>query len=111
MTFKITFQNRILLGRKVVRFESRCRIQTLEVRGQRCLSPTPGPKKTPAASVGSEGGAGHQNLAERLGHCPSSHPEGGPHPEEPPAQALVRAAEGPAHRAEPQALAAASSAL
>lgn len=37
VTFKRTFQNRILLGWKVVRFESRCRIPALGIRRQRCL--------------------------------------------------------------------------
>lgn len=52
VTFKITFQNRILLGWKVVRFESGCRIRTLEVRGQRCLSPRA--EEDIAASASSE---------------------------------------------------------
>lgn len=76
VTFKITFQNRILLGGKVVRFESGCRIRTLEVRGQRCLSP-PGPKRTSQLRRAVRR-RGHHNPAERLRHCPSSHPEGSP---------------------------------
>lgn len=37
-------------------FESRCRIRTLGIRGQRCRSPEAG--ENPASSVGSEGGVG-----------------------------------------------------
>lgn len=112
VTFKITFQNRILLGWKVVRFESRCRIQTLEVRGQRCLSLPRGPKRTPQhPSAGSEGGAGIITRLRGSSTAPAPIRRGSPSGGTPRAQAPVRAAEGPAHRAERQVLAAASRAL
>lgn len=110
VTFKRTFQNRILLGWKVVRFESRCRIPALDIRRQRCLSPGI-EEEDPAASAGSERGVGITTRLRGSGTAPASIRRGPHHREEPPAQAPGRAAEGPAHRTELQMLAEASRAL
>lgn len=84
MTFKITFQNRILLGRKVVRLESRCRIRALEIRGQRRLFPPGDRRGPPKASAGCEGGAGITTRLRGSGTAPAPIRRG-PHRGEPPA--------------------------
>lgn len=68
MAFKITFQNRVLLGGKVVEFESRSGIRTLGTRGHRCLSPEIG--EDPGSSVGSVGGGGITSGVTGSGNCP-----------------------------------------
>lgn len=94
VTFKITFQNRILLGRKVVRLESRCRIRALEIRGQRRLFP-PGDRRGPRkASAGCEGGAGITTRLRGSGTAPAPIRRG-PHRGEPPASLRAPRCEPP----------------
>lgn len=97
VTFKITFQNRVLLGWKVVKSESRCGIRNSrgsEVNAA-CHSPSPGPlaclpprdRRGPPAgsSVGSEGGAGITSGVTGSGTAPATpFPTGGAPSRSPP---------------------------
>lgn len=84
VAFKITFQNRVLLGWKVVMFESRCKIRTRGVRGQRRLSGPGGRRGHRGKGEGSAGIPLQRAPHPRLGGGGEESAAEGPAPARPP---------------------------